>query len=477
MRSSKTHKSRKTTYILVFGDTKYRINAEIFSTCSKKFADLYVKNPGQLVFNEKVSEETFSAFISACQQQSYSISPQNAFELLQLARDWDVADLERYALGVCRQNGIKVRPKYDPIGILVQHLDQECETVEDFKNVAGVIEESYDDELITDIDADVLFRIFTIAEKKPTFDMKKFKDFVLGLYEDNPGAAVLLTLLIDFNDLTNEESELILHQREMREQSIGFFVSQALSLVRRKAKQQVFDCEMRHQSNLDLFRRQNEYDNMHMKQNLIKYQEEAKKAIEKRIEDQKQQVQRLVERVTKTAICMDKGSLSQTGVSDPTLQEIRVSTENTISQLFDKIRRELTGQKEERHQTINNSINNAAEQWKLSQCNFDQIRQVTAEQLHELNSNKKDYEKAIDSIDLELDDVQSAICAKIVKDRLRFDKGMRNTEQRLMIFDEEPRIMNLSSETVQRAEQLLNSIDARLDEQCPIRGGNRPIEE
>ena len=46
---------------------------------------------------------------------------------------------------------------------------------------------------------------------------------------------------------------------------------------------------------------------------------------------------------------------------------------------------------------------------------------------------------------------------------------MRKTTNRFRIFDQEPRIFNLSASDVKKAEEFLVMIDKRIDSYCPLR--------
>ena len=200
----------KGVYYIGFKDNMYKVDPVIFAQHSGKFAKDCIKQRDHMEFEENVSDETFKAFLASCQLRSFQIKPLYALELLDVARKWDCPNLESFCQELCKNNGIVFRPRNDPLGILLAHIDEGTTKRADLLNVAKVFDEVLDDDRLPDVEPEILFRIVLMAEKTG-FDMNKYIKFVMSIIRTEPETATLLCLRINFDLLPEDQENLIFH--------------------------------------------------------------------------------------------------------------------------------------------------------------------------------------------------------------------------------------------------------------------------
>lgn len=85
---------------------RYEVNPDVFEKWSLKFKRERKKNPHQIVVSTLYKPNVFKSFVDACQERPFSISEEDAYELLRIAKDWDTPDLVENCKEYIRKNCI-----------------------------------------------------------------------------------------------------------------------------------------------------------------------------------------------------------------------------------------------------------------------------------------------------------------------------------------------------------------------------------
>ena len=463
----KNSRIQKTPYYFIFNEQIIKVDAEIFSQMSKKFKEIIKTNPEKFEFKEQVSEHTFKAFIASCQLQPFTIPPLYALELLDLSRKWGIPSLEQYTCEVCRTNGIIFRPKEDALGNLLEKINENSETKEDLQAVANILNDLFNDDRLPDVEPEILFRIIILSEKQ-NLDMKKFIKFVIGLFNTNPESAVLLSLRINFDLLTEKEVDIIFRCSEMHSIHINFFVAAALSSIRYKSFSSISELEKRHQSSINLFAQRMEEEIKKIKNNLNDEHEKKLDEIMDILEEQHRIIEGLTDILTEQAEKLENGPLSSSSLSDQNAIELQEDTKRKMNKFIELVNDVLKERKEAAIGGVHKSVSQVEQKWVDDLTDPDKVLHDTENIINQSDKACQKQEEQINNLSKELVEIKATLCAKIVKDKIRYDKGKRIIENRFLIFNNEGWLP--SDQQVHSAESFLNGLEQRIDIECPIRG-------
>ena len=458
----------KNIYYMIFGQEKIRIKPDIFEKYSSKFSEEYPLHPNSMEFKENVVREAFLQFVSSCQMRPIIIQPDYVQELITISRIWGVPTLEQQCYEFCKNNGIYFRPKYDPIGILLEHMDQETETVEDLIEVSKILNESFDDDRIDDIDPELLFRIIIISENNKTLNFNKFKNFIFKLLKTSPNLAAILSLRLNFNDLTEEEIEKLFSLNEFREQSIGFFFSNSLNQIKKLCEEKLFEIEFKNNNELDLFRRIINFEKNKVFYELINFQQNSIKNIENRLNKQKLELNHLFTILYEESLILDKGPLSPDGLVDIRLINLKKNCIQKLKEIDNNVNNYLFN-KDNLHESLEKSVRYSEKQWKSSFANVEIIKKLTLEKINEVEKQDLNCNKSLNQLNNEFNQIKGVLISKILKDKLKFDKGLRDSTNRFELFNQNDLPLNINKEIVEKGEILIEKLEEKLDKVCPVR--------
>ena len=74
----------------------------------------------------------------------------------------------------------------------------------------------------------------------------------------------------------------------------------------------------------------------------------------------------------------------------------------------------------------------------------------------------------------DIDNLKSILLAKIIRDKIRSDKYIRDSEHRFDLFNDDIPSWNQTADQARKAEEFIVNLEAKLDKLCPIRGGQAP---
>ena len=463
--SSKRHSKVKTpSYIVFFKDEKIKVNPVEFAKNSKKFEETYQQNPDGLEIKDNVSKDALMIFLRMCQDKDFEITYDTAQELISLTRNWECPLLERYVTDFCHEHKLIVRPKYDPIGLLLEAIDNNCEGEHELTEVAKVLNSSFDDDRLPDIEPEILFKIVIIADKDYNLDLQKYKKFVLQMYKSNPSTAVILSLKLPFDDLTNEELRVLQECKDMRVQSLSFFFANALSIVKNNIDRRLAKMNEEMFINIDKAKREIDLRERLFRYELDQYQKEKKEIIEKRLEEQQEEVEGIYQELLVQAARLDGGLLSENGLIDKRLLRLKINTDRMIKQIHQAVQDSLDEPRENRHQIVKSNVAKRYVIWDKNYSDPEYMLKEIQDRLIETGEVGHKIEDKRKEIDEDLRQIHATILSKIMRDKLRPDKGRRNTDERYSIFEPDERA------DIVRAGRTIQEIENKVESYCPFRG-------
>ena len=463
--SSKRHSKVKTpSYFVFFKDEKIKVNPVEFAKNSKKFEENYEQNPDGLEIKENVSQEALMIFLRMCQNKDFEITYDTAQELITLTRNWQCPLLERYVIDFCHEHNLIVRPKYDPIGLLLEAIDNNCEGVHEITEVAKVLNDSFDDDRLPDIELELLFKIVITAEKDYNLDLQKYKKFVLQMFKSNPSTAVILSLKLPFDDLTNDELRVLQECKDMRIQSLSFFFANALSIVKNNVDRRLTQMNEDMFISIDKARREMDLRERLFRYELEQYQKEKKEIIEKRLSEQQEEIEGIYQELLVQAARLDGGLLSENGLIDKRLLRLQANTNNMIKQIHQAVQESLDEPRENRHQIVKSNVAKRFVVWDRNYSDPDYMLKEIQNRLIETGDVYNKLEDRRQEIDADLKNIQATIKSKIMRDKLRPDKSRRNTDERYSIFEPDERA------DIVKAGRTIQDIENKIEQYCPFRG-------
>jgi hypothetical protein len=459
-------------FYIGFKDNFYKVDASIFAQQSAKFAKECVGKK-ELEFEDNVADDTFKAFLSSCQLRNFQIKPLYALELLEVARNWECPNLEQYSQELCKANGIVFRPRNDPLGVLLAHIDEGKAKRSDLLNVANVFDDYLEDDRLPDLEPEILFRIVLMAEKKG-FNMEKYIKFVMSIIRTEPETATLLSLRINFDLLPEDQENLIFHCPTIHEMSIGFFVAMALSNVRWHGNHALEATRASYAEVLNTFIQNIDQKKKKLVEELKEEHEKEMDEIITVLEKQHELIEELSDILADQAVRLEKGPLSAEGQGDERVNKIRMDAEEEIKRYAEVVNDQLKEERANFKDQVQGEVEIVKNKWIAKMSDPERIREEHENKLNDISDVISSQMEQVSKISDDVKQLKAALCAKIVRDKLRGEKGLRNATNCFGIFDnassEADSIWGLDSDDVTKAsKEIIDVIEERLEQECPIR--------
>ena len=457
-------------YYIGFKDNMYKVDPVLFAQHSGKFAKDCITQRDHMEFEENVSDDTFKAFLASNQLRNFQIKPLYALELLEVARKWDCPNLESYCQELCKANGIVFRPRYDPLGILLRRIDEGTTKRSDLQNVADMFEEYLEDDRLPDLEPEILFRIVLMAEKKG-FDMNKYIKFVMSIIKTEPETAILLVLRINFDLLPEDQENYIFHCPMIHEMSINFFVAMALSMVRWHARTELKDASNYHIEVMNEFVKSIEEKKKNLTQELADEHDKEMDEVITVLEKQHQLIEELSDILAEQARKLETGPLSVQGQGDERVNKIRLEAEQDIKRYAEAVNDQLKEERANLMEEMEEAIRLVKERWIQNLSDPERVKEIQEAKLSEIGAIANAEQEQVEQLVADVTQLKSALCAKVVRDKLRAEKGLRDTTNHLLLFDKgAEQIWGLASDDVKRAERdIVDVLESRIEKECPIR--------
>ena len=452
--------------------------AATFSRVSKKCAALVKANDYQGAIDHPVKEETFNAFSDACRLKPFKVTLTNAFELLDLAREWGIPSLEAFVRGYIKQKGLIVIDDDDYLTLLLQHAPDSTKDISSaIAGVARNFNKYLRDERLAEVHPEHLFKVLIQAEHRK-IDQQLLIDFVMKLLESQPEKAVPLCLRIDFDRLTSDQIETIFQTREIHEQAMGYFIANALSSARDKQQYDLTESEQVYIKEIQDIR---EYILKHRTVALAKIQDEFEdelRGLNELIESQKKQLEELREIRIKQLEDIDQESLAfeeQMKKFDRELERITDIVEKKMEMaekrralLRSKVNAAIIPLREFFENRLEDISGNDVHRRNLMQKAIYEMRDAFLQKHDEITNMINQLEQDIQAIHNRIMETRATTAAKIVSDQLQRDYFIRNIDRRFDVFNVDPPIWELTSDQVREAEEIVQKLEFRIRDSCPI---------
>lgn len=472
-------------YILWWNDRAYEIDATVFARFSKKFKrDLQNpdnQNQMDIIVNnsrgERVEEETFIAFVKACQLQPFDVTKKNVYELAFLAsqNQWDVASLRTYIDEYIAKNKIDPPEVKDYLQILLDHLESNVDTPEDWKNVADNINAALADERFEQVPPDVIYEILDIADRK-CLSSDGLVAFVRKMLTINPQTAVPLLLRCDFDKFELNERATIFANPDVHNMNINFFTASAISALQNKNT--ITIAKRKRQQMLEfkcLEIALNKMVEEHTKELQEQYNDEINE-IKDEIYRQQAIIDKLTDRINshkqRILTAERKQASRRQPIDAKALQDLQNSVRRELREMENSLEAQLNDHEKNMQRFLVDAEEMAEKFFTEAAAKSSNEVNKVASKLNQIALDGKDIEQNVLAVKDLLGKVRSSMCAKIVRDKIRFDKFLRKTTNKFRIFEKDPKIFNLTSNDVKASEEALIQMDRRIEAYCPLR--NQP---
>lgn len=488
--------SRQTFRLFVNGELS-EFDVNLLSRRSKRVKALVKEGVYQARVDHPVSPEAAEAFIAACRIHEFDITDSIAFELLDLATEWQIPSLIADVAQYIKVNSLQRETKeeaveedeeeaaYEPsaddaLGRLTTKLQAKETYAAEFREVAENINRFLKDERLLVLPLNVLFPLFVLADRGD-INQELLASFVVKLMAKNPQAAVPLLLRINFEKLTPDQIEDIFQHEEVHNQSISFYVGGSFSADQNKVKRRLQGIEERLDSKLNEVkdelwsgqemneeRKIYEQELGQLKQMLIDQQEQMKEIEEFRESVRSQRKQAHDEFTAKMAELkkkLDKQS-KRANERKKQIDALKAQIRDELEDQVEKLKREIQ-ERLEVHTEKNDTVRGEVERKNV------QPRESLKTKVQRMRMNCKTIRNGLTKSLNETTEVKAALAAKMIRDFMRFDNFIRRSERRFSLFDGDEKILGLNPTEVKMAETFLIALDKKVDRLCPIRRVNQ----
>lgn len=468
-------------FTLTCGNSEHTFSANMFAKMSKRGRSLLKRGITSGVVKSRADAATFKIFTQACELENFRVTASNVFPLLALATEWEVRSLEQFCQKFATSKNIKPQEAVNPIDWLVRQCARGEPDTADICAVAKVINEALLDDRMLSLPPEVLFEIIEKADPK-ALDEQKLVRFVMRLLEVKPSTAGPLILLMNRELLTVQQRGKIARNRKIHEQDIQFFVGWTASHMRNQAERDLRDLvqafmgragevareyekkQDRQTKKLDRalvqavagLRREVEENQSKINAMLHAAKREANELAREQKDEQAKltAMQNELARVNDVCAIISKHSVSAA-------DEVKLSVEEEIEalkkELEDKITAVSTAHAEACQEILDTNTKIMKEQTELIDKMFRKVEKM--------NGLEAD-------LSADIDRVKAILLAKIIRDKIRSDKYIRDAEKRFDLFNDDIPSWNQIADQARKAEEFIISLEAKLDKVCPIRGAH-----
>ena len=488
--------SPQTFRLFINGDL-CEFDVKLLCLRSKRVKALVKDGIYQARVEHPVSAEAAEAFIASCRIHDVKITNAIAFELLDLATEWQIGALESEVASYIKANALQRDDKddsseedeeeavYEPadddaLARLAEKVQRKENYAAELREVAESINRFLKDERLARLPLNVLFPMLILADQGDVNQLL-LAGFVAKLMKLNPSAAVPLLLRVNFEKLSTEQIEEIFENEQVHNQSLSFYVGGAFSTDQNRVRRRLQGIKDRANARLEEVRDElwsgqemneerkiYEQDLGQLKQMLAEQQEQMKEIEEFRESVRNQRKQAHEEFVTKIGDLkkkLDKQS-KKANERKKQIDALKAQIRDELEDQVEKLKRQIQQQLEE-HTEKNDEMRGRVERENA------QPRESLKAKVQRMRMNCKTIRNGLNKSVSEATEVKAALAAKMIRDFMRFDNFIRRSERRFSLFDGDEKILNLNTTEVKMAEAFLISLDKKVDRLCPIRRVNQ----
>lgn len=461
------------------GTQSYTFEEDVFMKMSKKCARLIKDGIYEGTIEQQVLPETFEAFVKACTLQPFKVTSQNAFELKKIAEDWEINSLAKFVNDYIDKKKLEPPPEVDFLGILIDHLKNQIDEPEDITNVALYVNSAIRDERFESLPPEIIFKIVNSADPDQV-DMPLLANFTLRLFETKPTSVVPLVLLLDFDRLTKEERDQIFQNKNVHELNLGYFIIQAFSSARNKSDRDIAQAKSDLEDRLNTLRenvkseqeatfqkaKSEQDDNLSNLRERLDVMAEQLKELEEKSEEQRKGVEEAAQNHDQKFAEMN-GILNQ---MDQLIQKRNQEAAGQSEHVAEEVSQQMDQLRDEMDTKVKQAKTADAERCAKLEIDSKDLIDKQQKRLKELKRTADELVDMLNDTNAHIYDLKAKLAAKIVRDRLRYDKFLRKTDNRFDLFNKSPGLWELKEKDVQLGEDFIGKIEEQVDKYCPIRG-------
>jgi len=474
--NEKSLEKSPSSYIIRWNGLLFDIDPAVFSRLSRKFSNLLKDNPKEYIIEKNYDYPTIVPFINACQLKSFDVNRTNAFDLLEISKEWEASSLESYVQAFIDQNKLQKSEKPDILGILLEKIELNTDGNSDWKKIADYINSSMKDERFQLLPPEVVFRILSYAELKG-LNQRLLIQYIVKVIESNPENAIPLVLHIDFSQLDSSELEIIMGCRRLHEQNLGFFLSSSLTSLANKTNLAITNHEKYHNIQIQSMKTNTENKCREImsqtKQQLSLEMEEIIDEIERQQIILNELTSQVQEHKIKIAMgdrkVVSKRSMSATSEIQLIMNNINKEFNDFTKEIDDRLIKFDQDMERIKQQAGESATEYFREAARNSEKSFDRTRI----QLEDLSERGINLEKQIHQTTALVADIKSLLLSKIIRDKMRQSHFLRRTNNKYQLFSES--IWNISPQKVTEAEAQIKDLESQIDKYCPPRQGIKQI--
>ncbi|OHT09164.1 hypothetical protein TRFO_22087 [Tritrichomonas foetus] len=472
--------SQNQMFTLTINNRPYQFKAKTFAKVSKRAGQLIKTGIYEDSIKKELTRDAVEAFVAACNLQQFKVTSTNAFELLDLAVDYKIANLEKFVNNYVRAKGIE-RPdsedKTDYLQIFIDKMKNKELQIEDYVNVAKRFDKYVTDERMYTIHTLPLFRLILFTDYEEIDDIK-LNAFVMKLLQEKPETAVPLLLRIDFSKLTRAQDSEVFNTPEVHDENINYFTAASLSADRNLYNRKLngADKEIEKQANdLDI-------DMTNMRRDHVDELETAFQNEYKELKDfanqQRAQIDAIRSHLAQTKAMGDQiatqfennaqNLIDETKRTKSEMQKSKEENDRHRERVLEEINRQVDAERARVLALIEETKENDTKRREAAENKKKNPYESLLRNIERMRKNCATLDQAVEASLDESDMVKATLAAKMVKDFMRFDNFIRRNEKRHKIFDRND-IWGLKSTDVKQAETDLAAIERRIDKLCPIR--------
>ena len=469
------------TFTLVNGPYRHVFKGDLFAKMSKRCSSLLEQGITEGIIMRKLDKEVFDIFVSACQLKPFKITTKNAYELLNLSREWEIPSLEKFANDYINSKDLNPPPPKDYVQILQDRVKENLADIDDIRSVAANINEAMDDDRFIAMPPEIIFQTILAADPHQV-DAEKLLKFTMMMFDKKPSTGIPLTLLVDFEKMTPEQRSRVFGSRKMHEENVNYFVAWALSEIRDRnaaaTKELVNRNNLRIAKLADAIGKARKAD----KYKYYEDHEEELNNITNQIQQQEKEIGELLELIKKDneeekELEEKRQSLLQ--ANQEAIQEIekdgeqcQISVAGTTAQVRAMVRNQIAFLREElERETRAVADDNDAKCDEVLEALKVPVKEQ-ADNITRMLERTKHLGEVIEKTNRDIHNTKSLLTAKIVRDKLRFDEFIRDTDKRFEIFNQSSQKWDLTSDEVEKSEKLIEGFEADMNKFCPIRGNS-----
>ncbi|OHT03764.1 hypothetical protein TRFO_06613 [Tritrichomonas foetus] len=468
------------SFTLLMGSQRHVFKGDLFAKMSKRCASLLEKGITEAAIMRRVDKDIFDAFVAACQLKPFKVTAKNAYELLYLAKEWEIASLEKFANDYINQKDLNPPAPKDYIQILADRSKEDTVEIDDIRAVAAEINDAFNDDRFIALPPEIIFQTILTADPHDV-DPEKLLNFTMSLFDKKPSTGIPLTLLMNFEKLNPEQRSKIFTSPKMHVETLNYFIAWAITSIRNRACSETK--ELLNRSNFRVAKLADSIERAR-KSDKAKYHEDHDDELHqltKQIADQEKELHELMELIENDAneeIEAEKTRQSTLEVNQDSVSEIQrvgnecqINVAGTNAQIRQIVKEMLSGLRTE----LDGEVEAVREDNDIK-CTeiLDQLKIPVKEQsnvITKLLERTTGLRTVIEKTNKEIHSAKCVLVAKVLRDKLRCDEFIRDTDKRFEIFNTSQK-WDISPSEVEASDLIIEGFESNMNRLCPIRGNS-----